>query len=169
MIKAGEVNRIVAVNGIRSVVEFGCGDGYQLGMFSIPHYIGLDVSSNALRRCIKEEGSDPGKSFFKYDQSCWSDKLRVMHADMALSMDVVFHLVEDEVFERYMTDLFAAGDRYVLIYSTDGPGAKREPRFTRHRNFTDWVTVHANGWRLSERLENPAGTGAHLHLFTRDA
>jgi hypothetical protein len=168
VIKAREVNRIVADNGIQSVIEFGCGDGYQLGMFSIPQYIGLDISPTALRRCISEYGSDQSKTFLRYDQSCWRDNLGVAHADLALSMDVILHLVEDDVFEQYMTNLFAAGDRFVLIYSTDAPGSSREPRFTRHRSFSDWVTAHEPGWRVAERIEDVAGTGADLQLFTRE-
>jgi SAM-dependent methyltransferase len=166
-IKAREVNRIVAANDVQSVVEFGCGDGYQLGLLSIPQYIGLDISPNVLRRCIREYGSDRSKSFLRYDPSCWSDNLGVVHADMALSMDVILHLVEDEVFEQYMSDLFAVGDRFVLVYSHDGPGSERTPCFTRYRRFSDWVTTRAPGWRLSERVEDPVGTGAHLHLFAR--
>ena len=168
-IKAREVNRLVAANGVRSVVDFGCGDGYQLGLLSIPDYIGLDVSPNALHRCISKYGSDRSKSFLRYEQSCWQDNLGVVHADMALSMDVILHLVEDDVFEQYMRDLFCAGDHFVLVYARDAPTSDRQPRFTRHRRYTDWVASHAPEWRLSDRVENPAGTGADFRLFTRDA
>ena len=40
-------------------------------------------------------------------------------ADLALSLDVVFHLVEDEVFAQYMQTLIQAGNRYVIIYASD--------------------------------------------------
>ena len=164
-VKAREVNRIVETYDIDSVVEFGCGDGYQLGKLSIPTYIGLDVSPTALRLCIDAFGTDTTKTFLHYDQGCWRDNLRIVHADMALSMDVIFHLVEDDVFERYMEDLFAAADRYVLIYATDGPKPVREPRFTRHRAFSEWVAVHMPDWRPIERVDNPAHTGADLQLY----
>ena len=167
VIKAREVNRIVEEYDIESVVEFGCGDAYQLQMFSIPTYIGLDVSPTALRMCIEAFGEDVTKTFLHYDQRCWRDNLRIVHADMALSMDVIFHLVEDDVFERYMEDLFSAADRYVLIYATHGPSPVREPRFTRHRAISAWVAAQRPDWQTLERLVNPANTGADLLLFAR--
>jgi SAM-dependent methyltransferase len=164
--KAAETNRVVAANGIQSVVEFGCGDGYQLGLLSIPRYIGLDVSPRALSWCIQQYGPDFSKTFLRYDPSCWRDNLRLVHAEMALSMDVVFHLVEDEIFEKYMSDLFAASDRFVLIYSTNE--TLQENRFTRHRRFTDWVAYHAPDWRLIEQTNNPDGSGAAFYLYAHD-
>jgi hypothetical protein len=164
--KAVEANRVVAANGIQSVVEFGCGDGYQVGLLSVPRYIGLDVSPRALERCIKQHASDFSKTFLRYDPSCWRDNLRLVHADMALSVDIVIHLVENKIFEKYMTDLFAAGDRFVLIYSTDKP--LYEDRFTRHRRFTDWVSYHALDWRLIEQTNNPDGSGAGFYLYAHD-
>ena len=68
-----------------------------------------------------------------------------------------------------MEDLFAAADRYVLIYATDGPRPVREPRFTRHRAFSAWVAAHMSDWEPIEHLENPANTGADLLLYARRA
>lgn len=167
VIKAREVNRIVEKYHIDSVVEFGCGDGYQLGMLSIPTYLGLDVSPTALRMCIDACGADSTKRFLLYDQGSWRDNMPRVHADMALSLDVILHLVEDDVFERYMEDLFAAADRYVLIYASDGPLPGRDRPFTRHRAFSAWVAAHMPDWETVERLENPANTGADLRLYAR--
>ena len=36
-------------------------------------------------------------------------------AQMALSIEVLFHLVEDEVYETYLNDLFRLGVDYVVI------------------------------------------------------
>jgi hypothetical protein len=164
--KASETNRIVAANGIHSVVEFGCGDGYQLGLLSIPRYIGLDVSPRALSLCIEQYSHDFSKTFLRYDPDCWKDGGRLVHADMALSMDVVLHLVEDHIFEKYMADLFAAADRFVLIYSTNQ--ADYENCFTRHRRFTDWVSYHALDWGLIEQTNNPDGSGAGFYLYAHN-
>jgi cyclopropane fatty-acyl-phospholipid synthase-like methyltransferase len=164
--KADHVNRIVAAESVESVLEFGCGDGYQLGLLSIPRYIGMDVSASALRRCIDQYRADSTKSFLRYDPSCWQDNLRLVHADMTLSMDVIIHLVEDDVFQRYMTHLFAAADRLVVVYSTNEQ-IRARTRFTRHRCFTQWVAANQPGWRLSEQVNNPDGSGAGMYLFRR--
>src|ERR1041385_8036217 len=49
--KAQVLNDFVARNQIRSVVEFGCGDGNQLSLAQYPKYLGLDVSPTAVLNC----------------------------------------------------------------------------------------------------------------------
>lgn len=93
--------------------------------------------------------------------------MRVIHADMALSMEVILHLVEEPVFETYMEHLFSAGDRFVLICSTNQPSVGKDPRFTRHRRFTDWVRVHRPDWQMVDQVDNPDPLGAGFYLFAR--
>src|SRR5262245_48514617 len=49
--KAEVINRFVAENGVRSLVEFGSGDGAQLELARYPSYTGIDVSSRAVEMC----------------------------------------------------------------------------------------------------------------------
>src|SRR5690625_7083258 len=42
--KADTLNRFVSEHGIRTVTEFGCGDGNQLLLAQYPQYLGIDVS-----------------------------------------------------------------------------------------------------------------------------
>lgn len=46
--KATFLNEFVRARDVRSVIEFGCGDGNQLSLADYPSYIGLDVSRSAL-------------------------------------------------------------------------------------------------------------------------
>ena len=91
------------------MIEFGCGDGNQLSLAEYPSYIGLDVSRTAIGLCQRRFSGDPAKSFFLYDGTCFTDRAGVFAADLALSLDVVYHLTEDAVFETYLRHLFAAG------------------------------------------------------------
>lgn len=50
--KAETLNRFVEQHGIGSVVELGCGDGNQLSLGAYPFYLGIDVSREAVRRCL---------------------------------------------------------------------------------------------------------------------
>ena len=65
--KAGIINSFIKNNEINSVIDFGCGDGNQLSLFDFPSYIGLDVSSTAIKLCKKRFKDDKTKSFFLYD------------------------------------------------------------------------------------------------------
>ena len=107
--KSEFLNDFVRTHEVRSVIEFGCGDGHQLSLADYPSYIGLDVSRSAIELCKRRFASDPSKSFFFYDGTCFVDRGGHFTTDLAISLDVIFHLIEDEVFETYMTQLFAAG------------------------------------------------------------
>src|SRR5580704_7578468 len=115
--KSRFLNELVSARAVRSVIEFGCGDGNQLSMADYPGYIGLDVSRTAIGLCQRRFAGDTTKSFFLYDGACFTDQTGVFAADLALSLDVVYHLVEDRVFETYLGHLFAAATRFVVIYS----------------------------------------------------
>src|SRR5690606_4241845 len=49
--KAEVLNAFVRERQIRSVIDFGCGDGAQLALAEYPSYVGLDVSPTALHIC----------------------------------------------------------------------------------------------------------------------
>ena len=150
--KARFLNAFVEQHNITSVMEFGCGDGNQLSLATYPRYVGLDVSHSALRRCIQAFSDVSTYSFFLYDSRSFVDRDRRFHADLTMSLDVVYHLVEDEVFDAYIRHLFAAADRFVIIYSSN----KDEPVnvYIRHRCVTDAVARLAPGWTLKERVPN---------------
>ena len=167
--KAEVVNALVCEHKIASVVEFGSGDGNQLVLADYPRYIGLDVARAAIQRCSGRFAGDRTKSFFLYDPFCFLDHERVFHADLALSLDVIFHLIEDAAFEAYMRHLFAAADRFVVIYSPDSEGSTVHCAPYPHmrlRAFTPWVRANCPAWTLVRRIpnrypydaENPAGT-----------
>jgi hypothetical protein len=146
--KSEVINAFIADNAVDSVVEFGCGDGNQLSLYELPRYTGLDVSPDIVAQCRKRFADDPSKTF----HTSAPDGLQ---ADLAMSIDVLFHLTEDEVFERYMRDLFATGTRFVIIYSSNSDrNGWFQPRHVRHRKFTDWVEVNEPEWTLQEIIKN---------------
>jgi cyclopropane fatty-acyl-phospholipid synthase-like methyltransferase len=152
--KAQFLNELVASSGIESLIEFGCGDGNQLALARYPRYVGLDVSRHALALCLRRFSADGSKSFFLYDGQYFRDRDGVFTADAALSLDVIYHLVEDEVFERYMRHLFGAGRRYVVAYTTNFTGTGTAPH-VRHRDVTGWVERNCPGWRLASTARGP--------------
>jgi SAM-dependent methyltransferase len=158
------LNALVRERGVSSVIEFGCGDGNQLSMAEYPGYIGLDVSRTAIGLCRRRFAADPAKSFFLYDGECFTDRAGIFTADLALSLDVVYHLTEDAVFETYLRHLFAAGQRLVVIYSTDTEISGTAPH-VRHRRFTRWVEASIPGWRLAEVTAGPSTERARADFF----
>ena len=162
--KSRFLNDLVRERAVRSVIEFGCGDGNQLAMARYPSYVGLDVSRTAIALCQRRFADDPAKSFFLYDGTCFTDSAGVFTADLAVSLDVVYHLTEDVVFETYLRHLFAAGRRLVVIYSTNMEISDTAPH-VRHRRFTSWVAANCPEWTLTEVTRGPNTEYARADFF----
>jgi hypothetical protein len=168
--KAEVLNAFVSARRVEHVIEFGCGDGNQLQLATYANYMGFDVSLAAVARCVGLFAQDRTRSF--REMSSYAGE----QADLALSLDVVYHLVEDDVFDSYMRTLFGAATHYVIIYSsnTDDNGG-HDGRHVRHRMFTRWIEEHAEGWRLLERIPNRypyrgdhrTGSFADFFIFAR--
>jgi SAM-dependent methyltransferase len=147
--KAEVLNDFVAKHEVGSVIELGCGDGNQLELARYPRYIGLDVSPTAVEMCRVRFASDSTKQF-----GVMSD-YEGDSAELALSLDVIYHLVEDEVFDDYMETLFRAAKRFVIVYASDTDETPLdEADHVRHRKFTEWIDSRAPEWRLMERIPN---------------
>ena len=147
--KAEILNSFVHNHNVATVIECGCGDGNQLSLANYPKYIGFDVSQTVIDVCTKLFSSENNKTF----------KLMKDYAgetsDLSLSLDVIYHLVEDEVFEHYMRTLFKASNQYVIMYasnSNDNEGY--EGSHVRHRKFVEWIHGNLPQWRLIEHIPN---------------
>ncbi len=150
--KAAILDKFVAENEIEKVTEFGCGDGNQLKEFHFPSYVGLDISKTAIEKCISIFKNDVSKSFFQYDPKIFDAESANFKADISLSLDVIYHLLEDDVFEMYMQHLFKSSTRFVIIYAWDVEG--KQNLHVRHRKFTHWIEEHIKQWHLVETIEN---------------
>ena len=168
--KASVVNGLISELGITSAVELGCGDGNQLSYCDWPRYLGLDVSATAVRRCAAAFAADPTKSFARYDPDAFADTAGWFSADAAVSLEVIFHLVEEEVLRTYLRTLFALGRRYVVVCSTDREDVPAANAHERHRRWTPMLAELAPGWREVRRADPPAGLdlAAGFLVFARE-
>lgn len=147
--KAEFLNGFVDQRHIASVIEYGSGDGAQLSLARYPGYTGVDISAKAVEMCGTLFANDPSKRFLQTDRVPTGTM-----ADLALSLDVVYHLVEDSTFGAYMWQLFSSARRFVIVYSSnmevDWP-----VKHVRHREFTRWVAENMPEWCLQSRIKNP--------------
>ena len=147
--KAEILNAFVAKHDVLDVIEFGCGDGNQLAIANYSRYIGLDVSETVIALCKEKFSSDTSKTF-KLMRDYDGEK-----ADLSLSLDVIYHLVENEAFEDYMRVLFKAANRYVIIYASDSDENEGyRGTHVRHRKFTKWIQENVSDWKAINHIPN---------------
>lgn len=171
--KAEVINGFVEQHGIATVIEFGCGDGHQLRLARYQRYLGFDVAKSAIDKCQSIFRGDAMKTF-KLMTEYSGEK-----ADLSLSLDVIYHLVEDQVFVAYMRRLFESAEKFVVIYSSNDETFNETigtAPHVRHRKFSDWIDKNAVDWKLLHHIPNrnpyspanPAGTScADFYIYGR--
>ncbi|MEA3323420.1 MAG: hypothetical protein U9Q12_04325, partial [Patescibacteria group bacterium] len=81
-------------------------------------------------------------------------KDEIKNADLTLSIDVIFHLVEDYAFKEYITELFKRSNNYVIIYSTNFHKKYKSPHQL-DREFTSFIQTNINNFKLVKKVKNP--------------
>lgn len=142
------INKFLQSKKIESVIEFGCGDGNQLKYFTPKKYYGYDVSNSAIKLCMKMYENDPNKKF-NLMKSYVNET-----AELTMSLDVIYHLVEDQIYSDYMNKLFDASSKFVIIYSSNTDARDLNTAHVKQRKFTDWVEQNKTAFKLIEHIPN---------------
>lgn len=160
--KAICINHWIKEYGMRTITEFGCGTGENLKLYDIPiSYNGYDFSEKAIEIC-KEKFKNHRNSL-KYYFGSTIDALD-LDADLMLSLDVHYHMPNDDVYQEYCDVLFNQfRGKYIIIYSTDTdsqftedghPLAKHvrfRPVLDKVKEYPQWeVLFWSSGIRLSD-------------------
>lgn len=167
--KADVINDFIKQKNIKNIIEFGVGDGNQLSLLNAKNYLGFDVSETIVNKNIERFKNFSGYKFKLVNE--FNDE----KADLVLSLDVIYHLVEDEVYFQYMENLFKASKRYIIIYSSN----KDEIHTThvKHRHFTSFIEQNHKEWTLIKKIpnkypydeKNPGNTSfADFYIYERD-
>jgi hypothetical protein len=147
--KAEIINGFVLQNNITTIIEYGCGDGNQLKLSKYPTYIGYDVSPQAISMCKELFIKDITKTFKMMED--YNNET----AELTLSLDVIYHLVEENVFVDYMNRLFNSSVHFVIIYSSNTDvNPKGLSAFIKHRKFTNWIDYMKLDWKLMKFIPN---------------
>ena len=146
--KAEILNDFALKNNVKSVIEFGSGDGNQLSYFKFETYKGYEVSPDAIEMCKVRYKNDSSRSFHSYDE------YKKEHTDLTLSLDVVYCLTEDAVYNDYMTKLFECSNRFVIIYSSNHNVNDAQLPHMKHRKFTDWIAINREDFEQVDFVKN---------------
>ena len=96
-------------------------------------------------------------------------------ADLSLSLDVIYHLIEDDIYDAYMKRLFSSSNKFVIVYSSNSNGDEYNTTVPhiKHRRFTDWLEESSAPFKLvkhipnkfPERADDPGSTFADFFIF----
>jgi hypothetical protein len=153
--KAAIINNFVKENNVQTVCELGCGD-IQFSLYNVPEFTGYDVSDFVIER---------NKKLYEHKFTTLMSDLTSY--DLTMSLDVILHLIEDEVYYQYMKDLFRLSKKYVIIYSPD-----RDQIFSGiHNKFRKFTSDVPKEFKLIELINNPYKgeyTQADFYIFKKE-
>jgi len=155
--KSNILNGVIREYKINSLIEFGCGDGNNLGLYKINNYIGFDIAKKAIDICINTYKNDESKTFIYYEPFLFKAS-NAFKADITISFEVLFHLVEDRMYKKYIHDLFISSKKYVLVFSTNFI-QESEAIHMKYREFTKDVPLN---FKLVKFIKTPS----HLNLLS---
>jgi hypothetical protein len=113
----------------------------------VNEYLGFDPSAKTINSLNEKYILDSTKKF--------ENNFRDLETkELTISFDVIYHLIEDEVYEDYMEQLFELSAKYVLIYSSNSDRTDSEyatAPHVRHRIFEELVPIE---FKLCEYHKN---------------
>lgn len=129
------LNQFIVENNINSLLEYGCGDGNQLSMINCDRIIGVDVSKTAIDTCKKML---PNSEFITINKG----EFPKIKTDLLLSLDVIYHLIEDDVYNEYIENIVNHRSEYLIIYSANFEDDGNFSKHVKPRNFTKNHTLN---------------------------
>lgn len=149
LFKAEIINEFIKNNNIKSVIDYGVGDGNQLKLlYTNIDYIGLDISPTVINKCKHLFMNDIKKKFYVVDDHICS----TIKSNLVLSCDVLYHLIEDSVYTNYIHNLLTMSDKYVIIYAKDND--INHCQHVKFRKFTEYIKENYDMWKLIQHIPN---------------
>jgi len=153
--KAEVLNGLITELNINSLIELGCGDENQTSLLNKEiNYLGLDISPTIIEYTRELFSSDEKKDFMVFDSTKYKNAGVFINADMVISLDVLYHLVEVEIYESYLTTLFGMARKYVVIYASDNEEIATKDAHVCIRSFTPHIADNYREFQLIRKIEN---------------
>lgn len=144
------------------VLDFGVGDFTYFSVFTGRNFkfFGLDISPTKVVQLKHTFGENAEFSFattiYDFDDALY---------DHAISLDVIFHLVEDSTYTNYINHITRLPIESIVIYSSNFNDNKWELH-VRHRRFVP--DILSRGFELIEYIPNPThSTDSDFYFFKR--
>ncbi len=165
--KADVINSFIEEHSIKSAVEFGCGDGFNLQLINYKTYLGLDVSKTILKQCITMFKDDSTKSFMLYDPLVF--KNNTLHdVDLVVCLDVLYHVIDEDEYKKVLDDIFSFSAPYVILYtSLENKGNSPLSPEIKHRDVMPYLQKYSDYEIKIVKQRYPHLTSADFIFLTK--
>lgn len=158
--KAKVINEYIDKYHIETISDYGCGDGNQLLLLrNFLKYDGFDISKSIVSKCMKLNTIR--------NTSFHSDIDEMPIAELTLSLDVIYHILDESDFNEHLQQLFSKSTKLVIIFSTDYILDTKCVEHIRHRKFTDIVAKKYHDFKLIDIIDNEFDTAAKFYIYEK--
>ena len=168
--KSSVIRELICEYGIQNIIDLGCGDGNQLLSMKLSNinYIGYDVSSQLIMGLQKKFYTERNYQFTHSHEVLKSLQSNFTQNIMAISQDVIYHLVDDKSYFDHLILLAQINPEYILIYSTNLDWGSNK-QHVRDRMWTRDLKTYLPVFTLTKLIHNPFyhSTGANFYLLSR--
>lgn len=163
--KANFLNSFVRNNRIKTIIEFGCGDGNQLSYSEYPRYLGLDISQKSIDLCRHRFQNDESKSFIHYDPKYFFNN-GFINSELVICIDVLYHIINNEEFFKTLEDIFSCSVNFIILYTT--LNEEKSAIHIKHRETLTFLENHYGAYSFLV-YDNPYKklTSAHFIVIER--
>jgi len=152
--KANVVNKIIQLEKVESVLEFGCGDGNQLTLFNFDYYTGLDISQTAISRCESMYTNHSKKKFLRIIPG---QDLQINKHDAVISLEVLMHITNENDFKWTLDQIFKFSAGIVIIQIPILPLVRyKKGSHERYRNILPYLAKYLGEFDLVSLLIHPS-------------
>lgn len=172
-IKVNFLNDTILEYDLKHVIDIGCGDGHNLSLFNTFNYFGIDLSETIINENKRKFIGDKYKKFYLLKDN----QLNIINEinsyvnknnSIIISFDVIFHLVEDNIYKDHLDFINSINAAYCLVASSDEHvNYNLSVPHVRHRNYSKDLIL--DGWNLlvSKKIPN-CPDKREIKLFKRD-
>jgi len=134
--KSEYINSVIKKYNIKSLVDYGCGDGNQLLYLNgFDKYYGYDIAPESINLCKKRMFNSEIYTFTSI-----LDELD-NNSDLGMTIDTLFHQIYDEDYFDLLNRIFNfANHKYVLLY-TNNAIMNKTAEHVRHRKVIEDVKL----------------------------
>lgn len=142
------LDNFIKEHDVKSILDLGCGDGNQLKYYNTTNinYTGVDPSITIINKLKETYEDDKNKQFIVLDENINTK------AELTMSCDVLFHLINFNIWEKHIDNLFNISTKYVIIYAYDVD--QEWDNHCKSRKFTDFIKNKYSNWQLTKVIKN---------------
>ncbi|MGL5415415.1 MAG: class I SAM-dependent methyltransferase [Clostridium sp.] len=163
--KSEIINTFSIEKNIQTVIEFGCGDGNQLGLMDYATYIGFDISKTAIDICKRKFSNDPSKIFYEYNPLEFESQK--YSSQLVVCIDVLYHIIDELDFIKTIKHIFECSDRFVIIHTKLTTKESQEIPSIKDRNIFKYLNEIPD-FKISNIIKKNNGIGADFIFLERN-